>query len=780
MIAPLRSLLLPLYAGSIALAAPTLTLDLASPPPGSKITRIHGHGKNNAGALGVPVCGGHDCDGDGHRDFAFAQFQGDPLGRSNAGEVTIIFGDGTIGGSKDSDIAQAGILLIAGAQDDENAGSETWMDDLTGDGLGDLLIARQNYSLELPAPAVDRRGAGALTILVGSPGWKTHAAGLTPLDLASPPAGIQLITFVGPSAWDRLGIWVRSGDITGDGIADLAVGADEVDANGQSVTHNQGAVFVIRGGPHLLQSPTLVDLANFGQPTFPTNLKGHVARIDPPTGSSNFHFGATLQVADLDSNGRAEVIVAAALSRAGAQLDLPDAPGGTGEASGGSENGTVYIIWDENFPPGLWPETHQFGVDSPPFGDFTIIEGDGPARNFGEELIGGLDFSGDGFPELMIGDLSANNAAGRGHLFYNAGNLRGLDFEIDSPPPGIAITTINGPIAGSISSDTILQGDFDGDGIADLAIGNPHDDPEGRADAGSVHVLYGQPGGWPTTIDLHPNSLPDPDTMRIALIQGATGSAPSTVTTGIDSGDTLCYSAAAGDINNDGRPDLIVNEMAADGVGGTPEDVGNMIIIDATSLLDPFIPTLSASLPSPLDFGTALVSSGAPTKEITWTNTSGGPVEITSLTLSGPAAAHFEITADSGQSTLAAGETRTLTLTYDPSVVERSGAAIVIQTNTDPHSTRLGLTGRGIETASTHPDIFLHIFAGTAFLEVPNSQFGTDYTLLRSPDLTNPAPLLTLPGNGQTLYLTDPNALSSVTPAFYRVTAQREWEGRAP
>ena len=210
---------------------------------------------------------------------------------------------------------------------------------------------------------MDRRGAGALTILVGSPGWKTHAAGLTPLDLASPPAGLQLITFVGPSAWDRLGIWMRSGDITGDGIADLAVGADEVDANGKSVTHNQGAVFVIRGGPHLLQSPTIVG---------------------------------------------------------------------------------------------------------------------------------------------------------------------------------------------------------------------------------------------------------------------------------------------------------------------------------------------------------------------------------------------------------------------------RSGAAVVIQTNTDLHSIRQGLAGRGIETAFTHPDISLHIFEGAAFLEVPNSQFGTNYTLLRSPDLTNPTPLLTLPGNGQTLYLTDPDALSTVAPAFCRVTAQRE------
>jgi hypothetical protein len=771
MIAPLRFLFLPLFAASGLSGAPSLTLDLSAPPPGANITRVFGHGGNGEGRAGVPVCGGLDCDGDGHRDVAFAQFQADPFGRFVAGEVTVVFGNGTIGGTKDSAVPQSGILIIAGDQPFEATGSEAWLDDITGDGLGDLLIGRQNYSLQgVPG----RPGAGALTVLVGSGAWKTHAATLAPLDLRTPPPELRLITFVGPSAYDRLGIWMRTGDITGDGIADLVVAADEVDGAGESVSHNQGAVFVIRGGPHLLDSPAIVDLATFGTPSFPANLKGHVARIDPPAGSGNYHLGATVQVGDLDNNGRAEVIAAATINRAGAAVRLPEAPSGTGVASGGSADGTTFIIWDENFPPGAWPGNHRFEATSPPFGDHTRIDGDTAARSFGEELLAGLDFSGDGFPDLMIGDLVAaplsRSNAGRGYIFYNAGNLRGLDFKLNLSllPPGVAVTTIDGPRAGAISSDTALLGDFDGDGIGDLGIGNPHDDPELRPDAGSLHVLYGQAGGWPAKIDLRPDKLPGPDTMRIALVQGALGASGNT------EGDTLCYSAAAGDINNDGRPDLIVNEMAGDGAGGSPTDIGNLLVIDAASLLAPFLPTIGSGLPGPLDFGTVLASSGTSSRTLTITNTSAAPVVITGLAIAGPAASHFAITADTGETSLGIGGVRTLTITYDPAFTGRSGAAVVIQTDSDSHSIGFGLSGRAVDTGLAVPALLFRLDGNDALFEIPESQFGTDYTLLRDPTLGSPTPLLTIPGNGRTVYLSDPDALDVFSAAFYRVTAQRE------
>jgi hypothetical protein len=60
-------------------------------------------------------------------------------------------------------------------------------------------------------------------------------------------------------------------------------------------------------------------------------LPGNLAQVLPPTsGSVEFSLGGTCQLADLDGNGRAEVITAATLERAGASLRAKGAPTGGG------------------------------------------------------------------------------------------------------------------------------------------------------------------------------------------------------------------------------------------------------------------------------------------------------------------------------------------------------------------------------------------------------------------------------------------------------------------
>ncbi len=749
-------------------AEPTLTIDLNSPPASLGLTRIFGRGAENDGILGVPVCGGLDCDGDGFADFAFAQFLGDPLGRTGAGEVTFVFGDGSIGFTAQSATIQPRLLRIAGEQPGETAGAEVWIDDVTGDGLGDLLIGRQNYSLT----SEERRGSGGLTLLIGSPVWRTQANSLEYWDLGTPPEGAKQITFVGPSPYDRLGIWMRTGDITGDGIADILVGADEVDADGSSVSQNQGAVFVIRGGSHLLDAPEIIDLAETSHSSLPRALKGHIARIDPPDGSDDFHFGGTVQVCDLDGNGPAEVIVAATLNRAGASVRLPNAPSGTGEGSGGSTNGTVFIIWNENFPPDLWPDNYRFKADRPPIGSYTRIDGPEDAQAVGEEILGGLDYSGDGFPDLMIGDLVADPAsrtnAGRGYAFYNAGNLRGLDFNLDIPPIGVSFSTIDGPVAGAISSDTMVQGDFDGDGIADVGIGNPHDTFLDRSDAGSVHVLYGQPGGWPTNIDLLPASLPPPQEMRIAWIQGAKG------TTGSDRGDTLCYSAASGDINGDGRTDLIINEMAGNALGGTLEDVGNMLVIDATSLLEPFQSSLQRKTPGLLDFGIVQTGTGGQRQSLILQNTGSESLTISGLTLVGPQSNYFSITQDSGETSLGAGAERVLEIVFEPEWKGRYGAALRVSIDSAHHASRFGMSGSGVEDNLIQPKTRIRVTGNTTIIEAL-SQFGAKYSLRKANDLRSgyEESINKQLGTGNWIYFIETIDPKAFEQSFYQTAAQR-------
>ena len=570
----LPATLLMMWASGSAGWAQTTVYDLADVQDGDQeVLRIYG--AQGRGQFGVPLAGGHDVDGDGLGDVAVAYMTATYDGQFESGEVDLIFGNGLIDGSVDTAVDQPRVLRFVGSAEKEHLGSEVWMDDVTGDGLGDLLICRQDYTQG------SHCGVGALTIVAGGAGLKTHAQSLSPVDLAAPaPAGITMTTLVGQVAGDRFCIWLRTGDVNGDGIQDLVVGADQ---DNLGTEENNGSVWVIQGGPHLATGST-VPLGPFGFDPHP--LDGLAAKINPPSGTERFHMGGTCQLADLDGNGRAEVIFSAALNRAGATLKpvkSPCLPGITTQGVGGSPNGRLYVAWDDNFPasPSPWPDGYQFTITTSP-GSRTVIEGESLNESFGEEMLGGLDYDDDGNPDLFVGDLIADGTpsqnrvrSGYGHLFWNAADLKGAEFDLDDAPKGVEISRIFGPIAGALGADTAAHGDFDGDGIADLAFANPHDGPQGRSNAGSVHLLLGRNAPWPAQIDLASPPLSGP---RVVYIQGANGSVDA------DVGDTLGYSAAYGDVDGDGTTDLIVNEMVGNGLAPEAEDVGNLLVIRGRGL----------------------------------------------------------------------------------------------------------------------------------------------------------------------------------------------------
>jgi hypothetical protein len=515
------------------------------------------------GAAGVPVAGGGDVDNDGSADYAFAAMRASPQGRNNAGQVFLVFGDGTAVGQIDTAFPDPRVLEIHGEQIQENAGSEIWMAEVTKDDFSDLIICRQNYSHD------GRIGSGALTLIPGNARLRDMAANNEILDLASPPENLPIINIYGAMETSRLCIWARNADITGDNVDDFVAGADREQSHGQT---DSGAVYVFRGGDHFDTSQN-IDLADFG-----TVSPGNIARIWPravgsDANSNDYHFGATVQMADLDGNGRAEVLAAAALNRAGASLPPLD---GSGNGSGGTSKGTVFIAWDDNFSES-WIPAPDFIIDEGG-GSFTIINGGDANDVFGEEILAGLDYDDDGTADLFSGDLTADGwgdvsgriNAGVGQVIYNPASLKNLEFDLDSPPEGFTMATIIGPKQGAIAGDTAMHGDFNNDGFADLAFSSPHDDPFGRQNAGTVHIILGQDGAWPEVSDLSPANFPSSG-INIWEIYGANG-------TGDDSGDVLCYSGAAGDVTGDGVSDLIMNEML--GNGSSTADVGNLLVID--------------------------------------------------------------------------------------------------------------------------------------------------------------------------------------------------------
>jgi len=121
---------------------------------GNSLLRVLG--SSGEGRFGVPVAGGSDIDGDGLPDLALAAMRASPLGRSFAGQVFLVFGAGTLRGSLDTARPDPSILAIVGDGPRETTGNEIWVDDVTGDGLADVLIGRTtrpNQSVRAPEPS---------------------------------------------------------------------------------------------------------------------------------------------------------------------------------------------------------------------------------------------------------------------------------------------------------------------------------------------------------------------------------------------------------------------------------------------------------------------------------------------------------------------------------------------------------------------------------------------------------------------------------------------------
>ena len=118
------------------------------------------------------------------------------------------------------------------------------------------------------------------------------------------------------------------------------------------------------------------------------------------------------------------------------------------------------------------------------------------------------------------------------------------------------------------ASGTPARGDFNGDGIGDLAIGAPGEDYASATDPGTVHVLYGSASGASSAGSQY-------------WSQDSAG-----IADGAENGDRFGSALTAGDFNGDGRDDLVVGAPGED-IGGALVDAGVVHVIygSATGLV---------------------------------------------------------------------------------------------------------------------------------------------------------------------------------------------------
>lgn len=179
---------------------------------------------------------------------------------------------------------------------------------------------------------------------------------------------------------------------------------------------------------------------------------------------------------------------------------------------------------------------------------------------FGWALAAG-DFNNDGRDDLAIGSPGEDSFTGQVTIIYGtAGGLNGstLVLSQDSGP--------GTPEAGDNFGAYLATGDFNGDGYADLAVASITESLELPAgtinNAGAVSIYFGGPGGLSNT--------------------GAfIFSEDDLVGGGTHADSTMGRALAAGDINNDGRDDLVVGINRRD-FGGVNE-CGAVVILYGTA-----------------------------------------------------------------------------------------------------------------------------------------------------------------------------------------------------
>jgi len=226
-----------------------------------------------------------------------------------------------------------------------------------------------------------------------------------------------------------------AGDVNGDGLADVIVGADYYDED----YTNEGAAFVwysaLGGIP--TGTPANAHWSGFG-------------------GQASARYGrAVAGAGDVNGDGYADVIVGSP------NLDNPTL-----------NEGGVYGYYGS--AAGL-PATHDWFRDT-----------GSQQCSFGWSLDSAGDFNGDGYGDIIVGAPDYNHPSNNeGLVFLYTGSENGLQ-------TGAPYWWAQSDQDGAMFGYDVCGGDFDGDGYGDVAVGAPYWDG-GHSDEGAIFVWYGGP-----------------------------------------------------------------------------------------------------------------------------------------------------------------------------------------------------------------------------------------------------------------------------------------------